>query len=106
MVLQGGCFYERGTSVSGLGAGEGTTEGPSWGHSKVVLGAIRSFVEPFCGRLSPKIDKVSKKNDFEIPSRRALGGPIKLFDLSPDLTPSAFPFSISSNTNAWFRVEG
>ena len=25
-----------------------TTEGPSWGDSKVVLGAIRWFLEPFC----------------------------------------------------------
>ena len=38
-----------------------TTEGPSWGHSKVVLGAIRSFLESFCGHLSPKIDKVSEE---------------------------------------------
>jgi hypothetical protein len=30
------------------------TAGPSWGHSKVVLGAIGSFLEPFCGHLSPK----------------------------------------------------
>ena len=26
-----------------------STEGPSWGHSKVVLGAIGSLLEPFCG---------------------------------------------------------
>ena len=30
------------------------TAGPSWGHSKVVLGAIGSSLEPFCGHLSPK----------------------------------------------------
>ena len=29
------------------------TEGPLWGHSRVVLGAIGSFLEPFCGYLSP-----------------------------------------------------
>ena len=36
-----------------------STEGPSWGHSRVVLGAIGSFLEPFQVHLSPKIDKVS-----------------------------------------------
>ena len=30
-----------------------------WGYPKLVLGAVCSFLEPFCGRLSPKIDKVS-----------------------------------------------
>ena len=41
--------------------------GPSWGHPNVVLGAILSFFEPFCGHLSPKIDKVSLKLTFEYP---------------------------------------
>jgi hypothetical protein len=36
-----------------------TTPGPSWGHPNVVLGAILSLCEPFCGHLSPKMDKVS-----------------------------------------------
>ena len=45
-----------------------------WGHSRFVLGAIGSFLEPFRRRLSPNIDNVSEKNDFEIPPRRALGG--------------------------------
>ena len=44
-----------------------STEGPSWGHSKVVLGAIRSFLEPFCGHLSPKIDKVSEELTVRYP---------------------------------------
>ena len=38
-----------------------TTRGPSWGHPMVVLGTIRSFLEPFCGHLLPKIDKVSEE---------------------------------------------
>ena len=45
-----------------------------WGHSMLVLGALCSFLEPFCGHLSPKIDKVSEELTFEIPPRRALGG--------------------------------
>ena len=35
------------------------TRGPSWGHPRVVLGTIGAFLEPFCGHLSPKNDKVS-----------------------------------------------
>ena len=31
-----------------------------WGHPVFVLGAISSFLEPFRGHLSPKIDKVSQ----------------------------------------------
>ena len=34
-----------------------STESPSWGHSKVILGAIRSFLEPFCEHLSPKLTR-------------------------------------------------
>ena len=45
-----------------------------WGHSRFVLGAIGSFLEPFCGHLSPKIDKVPEELTFEIPPRRALRG--------------------------------
>ena len=51
-----------------------STEGPSWGHSKAVLGAISSFLEPLCGHLSPKNDKVSEELTFAIPPRRALRG--------------------------------
>ena len=36
-----------------------TTKGPMWGHPVPVLGAISPLLEPFCGHLSPKIDKVS-----------------------------------------------
>ena len=36
-----------------------TTEGPMWGHPMPVLGALGPFLEPFCGHLSPKLDKVS-----------------------------------------------
>ena len=30
-----------------------------WGHSRFVLGAIGSYLEPSCGYLSPKVDKSS-----------------------------------------------
>ena len=36
-----------------------STEGPMWGHPMPVLGALSPFLEPFCGHLSPKLDKVS-----------------------------------------------
>ena len=39
-----------------------------------VLGALSPFLEPFCGHLSPKLDKVSEKLTFEIPPQRASGG--------------------------------
>ena len=44
-----------------------TTEGPSWGHSKVVIGAIRSFLEQFGGHLSPKFDKVFEELTLRYP---------------------------------------
>ena len=50
------------------------TKGPMWGHSRFVLGAIGSFLEPFCGHLLPKVDKLCSKLTFEIPPRRALRG--------------------------------
>ena len=34
-----------------------TTEGPSWGRSRVVLGAIESFLEPFGGIYRPKLTR-------------------------------------------------
>ena len=45
----------------------GPTQTPSWGHSRFVLGAIGSFLEPFCGHLSPKMDKVSEKLTLRYP---------------------------------------
>ena len=45
------------------------TKGPMWGHPVPVLGAISPFLEPFRGCLSPNIDNVSEKNDFEIPHK-------------------------------------
>ena len=33
----------------------------------VVLGTIRSFLEPFCGHLSPKIDKFSEELTLRYP---------------------------------------
>ena len=38
-----------------------STKGPMWGYPVFVLGAISSFLEPFRGHLSPKIDKVSEE---------------------------------------------
>ena len=43
------------------------TRGPSWGHPMVVLGTIRSFLEPFCGHLSPNVDKVSEELTLRYP---------------------------------------
>ena len=49
---------------------EVSTEGPSWGHSKVVLGAIRLFLEPLCGHFSPKNDKVSEELTLRYPHEK------------------------------------
>ena len=38
-----------------------------WGYPRFVLGAIGSFLEPFCGHLSPKIDKVSVELTLRYP---------------------------------------
>ena len=43
------------------------TRGPSWGHPMVVLGTIRSYLEPLCGHLSPKNDKVSGELTLRYP---------------------------------------
>ena len=51
-----------------------STEDPMWGYPVFVLGAISSFLEPFCGHLSPKLDKLCSRLTFEIPPRRALRG--------------------------------
>ena len=51
-----------------------STKGPMWGYSRCGLGAVGAVLEPFCGHLSPKLDKVSCKLTFEIPPRRTLGG--------------------------------
>ena len=40
------------------GRGDEATEGPLWGHPRCGLGAVGAVLEPFCGHLSPKIDKV------------------------------------------------
>ena len=51
-----------------------STKGPLWGYPRCGLGAVGAVLEPFCGHLSPKIDKVYETLTFEIPPRRALGG--------------------------------
>ena len=38
-----------------------------WGHPMLVLGALCSFLEPFRGHLSPKIDKVSEELTLRYP---------------------------------------
>ena len=50
------------------------TKGPMWGYPRLVLGALGSFLEPFCGNVLPKVDKLCSKLTFEIPPRRALRG--------------------------------
>ena len=35
-----------------------TTKGPMWGYPRCGLGAVGAVLEPFCGHLSPKLDKV------------------------------------------------
>jgi len=37
------------------------TKGPWWGHSRCGLGAVGAVLEPFCGRLSPKVDEIFQK---------------------------------------------
>ena len=44
-----------------------STKGPMWGYPVFVLGAISSFLEPFRGYLSPKIDKVSEELTLRYP---------------------------------------
>ena len=43
------------------GSGRCSTEGPSWRDPKPVLGALSPFLEPFCGYLSPRVDKINQK---------------------------------------------
>ena len=46
-----------------------TTKGPMWGYPVFVLGAVCSFLEPFCGHLSPNIDNVSEKLTLRYPHK-------------------------------------
>ena len=50
-----------------------TTKGPMWGYPRCGLGAVGAVLQPFCGHLSPKFDRVPCKLTFEIPPRRTLG---------------------------------
>jgi hypothetical protein len=45
-----------------------------WGHPRPVVGAVDPFLEPFCGHLLQKVDRLCSKLTFEIPPRRALRG--------------------------------
>ena len=38
-----------------------------WGHPALVLGAISSFLEPFRGYLSPKVEKISEELTLRYP---------------------------------------
>jgi hypothetical protein len=38
-----------------------TTKGPSWGYPMLVLGALGSFLVPFYGYLTPKVDEIFQK---------------------------------------------
>ena len=71
-----------------------STEDPMWGYPVFVLGAISSFLEPFCGHLSPKLDKLCSRLTFEIPPRRALRGGLGL----------DFPLSSEFGTNKTVRA--
>jgi len=64
-----------------------STEGPPWRHSRLVLGAIKWFLEPFCGHLSPKIDKVSEELTLRYPHEEPCVGPPKKIERA-----SRFPF--------------
>ena len=44
-----------------------STKDPMWGHPMLVLGALCSFLEPFCGHSSPKINKVSEELTLRYP---------------------------------------
>ena len=56
LVLTGAWPSSRPRRVSTISL---PTEGPSWGYSGFVVGAIGSFLEPFRGYESPKVDKSS-----------------------------------------------
>ena len=71
--VTGGTAHEAGNPAATALAVQ-TTKGPMWGHPMPVLGALGSFLEPFCGHLSPKLDMLCSKLTFEIPPRRALRG--------------------------------
>ena len=57
----------RGGHLRGKGPACLATKGPMWGHPMLVLGALCSFLEPFYGNLSPKIDKVSEELTLRYP---------------------------------------
>ena len=46
-------------STSQRPQGSRATKGPMWGYPRCGLGAVGVVLEPFCGHLSPKLDKVS-----------------------------------------------
>jgi hypothetical protein len=43
------------------------SKGPMWGYPRLVVGALGSLLEPFCGHVLPKVDKLCSKLTFEYP---------------------------------------
>ena len=75
--------YPLGCGSCGAGGlRAGLPKGPMWGYPRLVLGALGSFLEPFCGHVLPKVDKLYSKLTFEIPPRRALRGAKRMTDSS------------------------
>ena len=91
-----------------LGSGRGLaplpTRGPSWVHPTVVLGTIRSFLEPFCGHFLPKIDKVSEETTLRHPPE----GPCMVFFPRgyPGENSSGRVFMINSRLNKNYYTPG
>ena len=56
-----------------------------WGYPVLVLGAISSFLEPFRGRLSPKVDNVSEKLTLRYPHQGPWVDPVLDVRLPPAL---------------------
>ena len=63
MLLDGDILVILGSFSGELLSSAGTlpTEGPSWGYPRGGLGALGAVLEPFCGYLSPKVDKIFEK---------------------------------------------
>ena len=62
--------YRRVLECAAAAACVGTTKGHMWGYPVFVLGAVCSFLEPFCGHLSPNIANVSEKLTLRYPHER------------------------------------
>ena len=54
----GSRVWSLGFSELGPGMCLDATKGPMWGYPRLVLGALGSFLEPFCGHVLLKVDKL------------------------------------------------